>query len=154
MLDRFERFTSFISSLNRFVQKIERDEMEKFGLKGAFAQYLLAMDRYPEGITAAMLCEVCDRDKAAVSRILTELEQKGMVCRADPGDRPYRAKMTLTPAGKQAAAFVRRRATLAVDLVGKGLTDEHREVLYETLHLISTNIETICQTGLPDGDNE
>ena len=76
MLDRFEQFTAAISTIHRFVQKIERDEMEKYGLKGASAQYLLAMARYPEGITAAALCDVCDRDKAAVSRILSEMEKK------------------------------------------------------------------------------
>ena len=70
MLNRFEQFTSAISALCRDVQKIERDEMEKQGLRGAFAQYLLAISRYPEGITASALCEVCDKDKAAVSRII------------------------------------------------------------------------------------
>ena len=151
MLYRFDRFTSIISSLNRSVQKIERDEMEKYGLKGAFAQYLLAIDRHPEGITAAELCDVCDRNKAAVSRSLTELEQKGLIRRMD-GEREDRARMILTPAGKDAADFVRRRATLAVDLAGKGISAEHRELFYEALQKISINIETLCQTGLPDGD--
>ena len=45
MVNRFEQFTGLISAGNRCVQKIERDEMEKFGLKGAYAQYLLAMAR-------------------------------------------------------------------------------------------------------------
>ena len=33
MLDRFEQFTAAISAINRCVQKLERDEMEKYGYK-------------------------------------------------------------------------------------------------------------------------
>ena len=40
MIDRFEQFVSYISAIHRDVQKIERDEMVKYGLKGAYAQYL------------------------------------------------------------------------------------------------------------------
>jgi len=79
MIDRFEQFVSYISAIHRDIQKIERDQMVKYGLKGAYAQYLVAMDHYPEGITAAKLCEVCDIDKAAVSRVLSEMEKKKLV---------------------------------------------------------------------------
>ena len=58
MITRFEHFSSSISCIYRYIQRIERTEMEKYGLKGPHAQCLLAMRRYPEGITAARLCEV------------------------------------------------------------------------------------------------
>lgn len=150
MLNRFEQFTAAISSIHRFVQKIERDEMEKYGLKGASAQYLLAMARYPEGVTAATLCEVCDRDKAAVSRILAEMEAKGLVARVHSCENQYRALLALTPSGKQAAEFVNRKATVAVELVGKGLTDEDRKVLYASLERIASNIRTLSREGIPE----
>lgn len=149
MINRFEQFTAAISSIYRFVQKIERDEMAKYGLKGAAAQYLLAMSRHPEGITAAALCEVCDRDKAAVSRILGEMEARGLVVRVD-GDSAYRALLTLTPAGQQAADYVNQKASLAVELAGKDVTDEDRAVLYATLGKIFNNIKTISRKGIPD----
>ncbi len=149
MINRFEQFTAAISSIYRFVQKIERDEMAKYGLKGAAAQYLLAMSRHPEGITAAALCEVCDRDKAAVSRILGEMEAKGLVVRVD-GDSAYRALLTLTPAGQQASDYVNQKASLAVELAGKDVTDEDRAVLYATLGKIFNNIKTISRKGIPD----
>ena len=74
MIDRFELFVAAISGIYRDIQKIERDEMVKYGLKGPYAQYLVAMKRCPQGITASALCEVCDKDKAAVSRMLGEME--------------------------------------------------------------------------------
>lgn len=148
MLERFEQFTSAISSVYRDVQKIERDEMEKQGLRGAFAQYLLAISRHPKGITAAALCEVCDKDKAAVSRIVAEMEARGLVKREM--ENQYRAKLYLTPAGEQAAAFVRKRASSAVELAGEGVSDEDRKVLYAALERISASLQQISKTGLPE----
>jgi DNA-binding MarR family transcriptional regulator len=149
MLNRFEQFTSAISALCRDVQKIERDEMEKQGLRGAFAQYLLAISRYPEGITASALCEVCDKDKAAVSRIIGEMESKGLLQKINDGTSQYRPRVSLTAAGEEAAAFVRERATAAVELAGSGLSDEDRKAFYKTLELISENLQEICKKGIP-----
>ena len=79
MLNRFEQFSYVVSGINRYIQKIERDEMEKFGYKGSYAQYLVVLERFDEGVTMSKLCELCDRDKAAVSRVITEMEGKGLV---------------------------------------------------------------------------
>lgn len=150
MLERFEQFTSAISALYRDVQKIERDEMEKQGLRGAFAQYLLAISRHPEGITAAALCEACDKDKAAVSRITAEMEAKGLVERETDGVSQYRAKLRLTPAGQDAAAFVRKRASVAVELAGKDLSAEDRKIFYSALECICASLQQISQRGIPE----
>lgn len=148
MLQRFELFTSGISSMYRDVQKIERDEMEKQGLRGAFAQYLLAISRFPEGITAAALCEVCDKDKAAVSRVVAEMETKGLVERET--ENQYRAKLRLTPAGEEAAEFVRKRASAAVELAGKDLSEDERKAFYAALAVLSASLQQISRTGLPE----
>lgn len=149
MLQRFEHFTSTISSIHRNVQKIERDEMEKHGLRGAFAQYLLAVSRYPEGITAAALCEVCDKDKAAVSRVIAELEAKGLLYRENDGSQ-YRSKVLLTPIGEAAVSFVQARACAAMELAGSGLSPEDRAVFYSALDLLDSNLHQIARNGIPE----
>ena len=73
MLDRFEQFSYSISNIYRHIMKIEREEMEKYGLRGSYVQYLVAMTRFPEGITSSKLSEICDKDKAAISRIISSL---------------------------------------------------------------------------------
>lgn len=150
MLNRFEYFTAAVSAIHRDVQKIERDEMEKWGLRGAFAQYLLAISRHPEGITASRLCEVCDKDKAAVSRVIGEMEAKGLLEKESDGVGQYRARLRLTPAGQEAAAFVRERASAAVELAGSGLSDEDRIIFYNALERISANLQKICIDGIPE----
>jgi len=150
MLNRFEQFTMAVSGIHRCVQKIERDEMEKYGLKGAYAQYLTVMRRYPEGITSAKLCEVCDIDKAAVSRVIADMEKKGLVKRAGTRENNYRATVVLTEEGLHAAEYVRRRATVAVELAGKGMTDEVRNTFYSALGIIEENLQMISREGLPE----
>lgn len=150
MIDRFELFVSGINGMYRDIQKIERDEMVKYGLKGAYAQYLVAMKRCPEGLTATALCEACDKDKAAVSRVLTEMEEKGLVYRQGNKDNQYRALLILTPEGNKAADYVCEKAVAAVNFAGSGLSEEHRKIFYDSLHLIAAHLREICANGIPE----
>lgn len=149
MITRFEQFSSSISGIYKHIQKIERDEMVKYGLKGSFAQYLLAIGRYEEGITSSELCEICDKDKAAISRVVAEMEQKGLIYRQAAGDNLYRARLKLTEKGKEAADHVSTCAKIAVEVAGKGLTEESRQAFYAALNLIASNLQDISKKGIP-----
>ena len=146
MIDRFERFSLVISEISRCWHKIAADEMEKYGLKGNHAVYLTTLYRFPEGITAARLSELCCRDKADVSRMMSIMEKKALVVKVGSS---YRAQLKLTDAGLEAAEHVRDRANIAVKNASRGLSEEKRAVLYEALELIMTNLQTICEEGLP-----
>ena len=148
MIGRYELLSSSISSMYHDIQKIERVEMAKFGLKGPHAQCMLAMSRYPGGLTASQLCELCDKDKAAISRTVAELEEAGMVARLAQNGSRYRAMLTLTEQGAAAARAVSDRAQVAVEQAGAGLNDAQRQVFYQVLALISGNLHTICKNGL------
>lgn len=150
MLDRFEQFSSAVSCIHRYIQKIERVEMEKFGLKGPHVQCLLALQRSGTGLTSSQLCALCDKDKAAVSRTVAELEQAGMVSRATHNGNRYRAVLKLTERGREAASQVNERVRIAVEKAGEGLSDEHRTVFYYVLSLIAGNLQGICQDGLEE----
>ena len=148
MENRYELFTSSISCMYHDIQKIERMEMARYGLKGPHAQCLLAMGRHPEGITAARLCETCEKDKAAISRILSELEQAGMVLRKTREGIRYRAMLILTEQGKAAAQAVVEKARVIVEQAGKGFDEQEREIFYRVLSKISGNLHMICCEGL------
>ena len=148
MENRYELLSSSISCMYHDIQKIERMEMAKYDLKGPHAQCLLAMKKYADGITAARLCEVCEKDKAAVSRILAELAEAGMVFRENRNGSRYRALIRLTEQGKAAANAVTEKARLAVELAGEGFGEEEREVFYKVLSIISGNLHRLCKDGL------
>ena len=150
MTTKYEHFSSAVSSLYRDIQSIERTEMAKFGLKGPHAQCLLTMLRHPEGVTSARLCELCDKDKAAISRTVSELETSAMIRREIPNGCNYRAALFLTERGSAAAAAVSERAKVAVEAAGRGLNDDQRAVFYQVLEIISSNLHTICKNGLKE----
>lgn len=148
MVSRFEQFSGAVSCIYRCIQKIERVEMAKYGLKGPHAQCLLAMGHHPEGLTSSELCTLCDKDKAAISRTVAELEREGLVVRNTKGSNRYRALLKLTQQGETAAAQVEERAKLAVEKAGEGMTDQQRAVFYEVLGLIAGHLQEICEDGL------
>lgn len=148
MVSRFEQFSASIACIYRCVQKIERVEMAKYGLKGPHAQCLLAMRHNPDGITAGQLCALCDKDKAAISRTVAELEREGLVERWMKGGIRYRAQLKLTEQGEAAAAQVEQQVKLAVEKAGEGMSDAQRVTFYQVLDLIADNLMTICEKGL------
>lgn len=150
MRSKYEQFTASVLCLSRCIQKIQRTEMAKYGLKGAHAQCLITMGHYPEGVTVAQLSRISEKDKAAISRTLSELEKQGLVQKKKDGDNAYRAPVLLTDAGREASARVEQLAQMAVEQAGVGLTEERRAVFYETLELIAGNLMRISRDGLED----
>lgn len=150
MIERFEQFTYSINSIYRYVLKIERDEMEKLGYRASYALYLAVMSRFPDGITAARLSEFCDRDKAGISRIVSEMEENGLITRQSNKDNFYRARLILTEKGIEAARFVQTKAIAAVSQAGGDMSDENRKIFYECLTLIASNLKKISVEGLQE----
>lgn len=149
MVERFERFSFAMSEISKYWHKIAGEEMAKYGLKGPHATYLLTISHYEDGITAPQICELCGKDKADVSRMTSIMEKKGLVTRESVHQNMYRGVIKLTEEGKNATEHVRQRASLAVELAGKDLTDENRAVLYEALESIVMNLREISKEGLP-----
>lgn len=149
MVERFERFSHAIFEISRCWHKLAAEEMEKYNLKGPYAVYLLAIHRSNSGITSAQLCELSGRDKADVSRAISVMEQKGLVKRACAGNKLYRALLTLTEEGEIAAQHVCQRASLAVEYAGKGYSDADREIFWQVLDTIASNLQALSKEGIP-----
>ena len=149
MQNRFARFSLAISEIDRCWHKLAAEEMSKYELNSPHAVYLTTLYDFPEGITAAKLGELCGKNKSDVSRMISIMERKGLVRKVAVGENFYRAKLLLTDEGKQAAEHVQRRAALAVELAGSGMTEADREVFYRCLESITTNLQTLSKEGLP-----
>lgn len=154
MLERFEEFTFTIYEIQRCWNKIAAEGMEFCGLKGSYAIYLIALHRHPEGMTAAQLCSVCGRDKADVSRAVAVLESKGFLAKESGSGNLYRAKLTLTEQGVELTKNILKKAETAEEIVGKGLSDTDREVLYRALGTICENMQDLAKNGIPAKDDE
>ena len=150
MIGRFEQFCTAISGIQHSIARIERIEMEKYGLKGPHAQCMLVMERNPEGITAAELCGICEKDKAAISRALAELEAAGMITRMDPNGKRYRSRLYLTKKGKTVAKQVADRVHQAVSQIGDSYDVETREIFVHVLSMIAQNLQELSKNGIQE----
>ncbi|MBQ6686073.1 MAG: winged helix-turn-helix transcriptional regulator, partial [Firmicutes bacterium] len=119
------------------IQKIKSVEMTEFGLKGAHAMCLFFLHSHPEGLTAAQLSQLCAEDKAAVSRSLASLAEKGYI---ESDEKKYRSRIRLTEQGKQVAVHIDEMIERWVESGGDGLSEENREAFYSSLELISNNL--------------
>ena len=148
MVDRYIKFTLAISVINRYIQKIEKNAMRKYGLKGSHAQCIVALLNSPDGITATDLCKFTDKDKAAVSRTVAELEECGHVKRLGEGENMYRARLVLTESGEKIGAEITGLVNKAVAQADTGLLEKDREAFYNTLALFTSNLYNITKTGI------
>ncbi len=153
MVERYEAFSVAISGIYKYIQKIERHVMSQHGLKGPHAQCLTSLLRFPQGLTSSQLGELCDKEKAAISRAVSELEQKGLILRNCVNNNSYKALLLLTKDGRKAAEEITKTANAAVEAAGKGLTDADRAVFYRTLNLIAGNIEKLSKKGIPGNES-
>jgi len=149
MVKRFERFSCAISEIYRCWHKIAYDEMGKYGLRGPHVIYITALYRYSDGLNAKQLGQVCNRDKADISRAITLMEKKDIVYKTASGTGSYRARISLTQEGRAMAERIIGKVMQAVEVGGKGLDEEQREVFYEVLDLIAENLREISENGLP-----
>jgi len=150
MIDRFEHFSLAISEISRCWRKLASEEMAKYGLRAPHATYLTSISRYPEGISVPQLCELSGKDKSDASRMIAILEEKGMVRKVSVDGSLYRGKLILTDMGQVAAGHVQRKASQAVELAGRDLDDESREIFYRALDSITKNLIELSKSGIPE----
>ena len=140
MTDRFEQFVSGITLCYKHIQRIKSLEMTEFGLKGTQVMCVFYLYRNPEGLTAAQLSQLCLEDKAAVSRTLAELTEKGFVESGD-GSKRYRAHIMLSERGKSLGEKVTALVAEWVEAGGEGLSEAERNAFYHALGVISRNLQ-------------
>ena len=146
MKQRFETFVTAITQINRSIQRLKTMEMADFGLKGTHVMCLFQLQQHEEGLTSVQLAQFCDEDKAAISRSVSELREKGLVNVPDSGGRRYRVQITLTDAGREVARKMDPKIIDAVLTAAQGYTPEERETFYRVLLKIAENLQA-ASTG-------
>ena len=139
MLSRFGAFVTGITSCYKYIQRIKAMEMTEFGLKGTHVMCLFYLHHSAQGLTAAQLCQLCDEDKAAISRTLSELEAKGYLQARSV--KKYRAEILLTQEGRVLAEKMDGLIENWVSIGGDGLTEAQRSSFYASLEMIASNLK-------------
>ena len=134
----FENFTITILRLNKLVHKIKNFEMQEYGLKTIHVMCVYYLNCHADGITASELTKLTLEDKAAISRALKLLQEKGYAS-YDPNK--YNAEIRLTDEGKKLADFISQKADRAVSAGSYDFTEEQRNSFYTQLLTIADNLE-------------
>lgn len=141
MKKRFETFVTAIGQINRSLQKLKASEMADFGLKGTHVMCIYQLQRHGQGLTAAQLVQLCDEDKAAVSRCTSELLERGLIEIPEGTGKRYRKVMTLTQQGREIADRMDQKILDAVLTAAQGYTAEEREIFYRVLLQVAENLQ-------------
>ena len=143
MQERFSTFTVLIAKIGRQIRRIKSEEMGEFNLKSSHVSCLYYL--HTQGaMTPAELCEICDEDKAAISRSIEHLENSGYLVSRPPAPKRYRAPLVLSESGREVAARIAEKIDGVLALVGRDMSDEERGALYEGLHRVSEDLQAVC----------
>lgn len=147
MIQRFETFVGLIFQLQKDIQKMKQIEMQEFGLKSPHVMCLHYLSKYETGLTATQLCKLASVDKAAISRILADLLEKGYISYPEKKEgKKYNANAVLTNSGMELAAQVNQIISEMVATLGEGISEEERICMYRSLEKISENLSHTLAT--------
>lgn len=144
-MDLFHTFTVKIMKVNRGIQRIKTEEMKEFGLKGLHVSCLYYIYTQREGITLKELCELCDEDKASVSRSLTLLKNDGYVVNENKEGKRYKYLLKLTEKGEATGAQIQEKISRVLSEIRAELDPEEEMIFYKNLIKISENMDSICR---------
>ena len=140
---RFEIFTKLITRISRNIRRIKTEEVAEFNLKSPHVSCLYYLHKSGK-LCSTELAEVCDEDKAAISRTLDYLERQGFISCEEQGKRRYKANFVLTERGKEVATLIAAKIDKVIMIAGEELSDEERDIFYRALEKISARLDTIA----------
>ncbi len=151
MFQRYKNFTVLITKISRSIKRIKAFEMEEINLKTPHVSCIYYLFK-EGGLTAKELCDICEEDKAQISRAIDFLEDNGYVYCVENVKKRYKTQLFLTEKGMEAGRFVAAKIDNIMSNIDTALTEEERSFMYSSLSKISNRLEEICQKG--DNENE
>ncbi len=146
MKERFQTFTVLISKISRNIKKIKNQEMAEYGLRSVHVTciyYLYSM----ESLTATEICDLCEEDKATISRGLDFLEENGFIVCESRLSKRYKSPLVLTEKGMEVGKKITEKINFVLDEICIDLTEAQREEFYRSLTIISNSLE-LCTKGI------
>lgn len=143
MDEKYKIFTVLMASINRSIRKIKTEEMAEFHLKSPHVSCLYYLFK-EDGLTAKELCEVCEEDKANISRTIDYLETNGYLVRQNEDNKKYKSHLSLTEMGRSVACQIAEKIDRILDESGEGISETDRKIMYRSLFQISNNLQKRC----------
>ena len=146
MKERFQTFTALIAKISRNIKKIKNQEMAEYGLRSVHVTCLYYLSSN-SSLTATDLCDLCEEDKATISRALDFLEENGFILRDNASAKRYKSPLVLTEKGVAVGEKITEKINFVLDEICIDLSDGERDEFYRSLKIISDSLE-LCTEGI------
>ena len=143
--NRFELFDVSMSLICKSIQKIKSEIMQSYGLKSSHVLFMVQLGEQEDGLTASELSRAGHMDKAQISRVVSELTDKGYITKCSGTGQKYRNKFKLTEAGRRIAKDLNNLIDKALEYVSGSIPKADLEVFYRTLFTISDKLFSLTE---------
>ena len=143
--NRFELFDVSMSLICKSIQKIKSEIMQSYGLKSSHVLFMVQLGEQEDGLTASELSRAGHMDKAQISRVVSELTDKGYITKCSGTGQKYRNKFKLTEAGRRIAKDLDLLIEKAFEYVSGSIPKADLEIFYRTLFTISDKIFSLTE---------
>jgi len=116
--------------------------MAEFNLKSTHVSCLYYLYKYGS-LTSKDLCDICDEDKANISRSIKFLETGGYLTCASKAKKRYLSLVELTEEGKNIGKHIAEKVDRVLISASEGLSEKDRVIFYRALALINQNLQNI-----------
>ena len=96
-------------------------------------------------MTAKELSQVCDEDKASISRSIEYLENNGYIICHSKTEKRYKSPLSLTEKGGMIAKNIAEKIDDILTKTSNGLSEKEIKSFYTSLILISDNLQKYCE---------
>jgi DNA-binding MarR family transcriptional regulator len=126
------------------VQKLKAQIAAELGIKSAHVFSIYLLRNYPQGLTAAELCELNRSTGGLISRETAELMEQGIITTDKESERRrYACKYLLTPKGKQLAERIAKFAMEVQSRVSSEIPKQELQAFYKTFGTLLKNFDAL-----------
>ena len=142
MAERFEMFTVLIAKASRYIKRLKTEEMSEFNLKTPHVSCIYYLYK-KEKLTSKELCDICEEDKASISRSIEYLEKNGYIRCLDQAKKRYKSPLVLTEKGLEVGKKIEEKIDNILAKSSEGLSEKEREIFYKSFGIICDNLQKI-----------
>ena len=146
--ERFEEFSTLITSVHGNIQKLKARYKTQLGLKPVHVFWIYLLRTHPEGMSASELAAAAQSNRSLVSRSINELFDKGIVfTQENSSKRRYGWKLMLTDKGRQLADIITSIAADIQKTVSRDISEEDLITFYRTLRILENGLDKLNQSS-------
>ncbi|MBQ7353209.1 MAG: MarR family transcriptional regulator [Clostridia bacterium] len=143
--ERFTPFVLYIERISKNIKRIADEKMAPYSLRSAHVMCIMQLGKNTEGLSSSELSEACGVDKAFISRITSELIEKGYIAKEDGSEGKYKIKFYLTEKGEEINQIIVQIVMECLEKVDSHISLKKLEIFYELLAGIDKGVEALVK---------